>query len=60
MEHEKVQAAIREAERFLERARKVEDHMAHPDRYPDYRLTAAARRASMDLSHALADLRRRP
>lgn len=71
MKIDTVTAAIQEAERFLQRARravaehKAEAMLATNARPPDNtyllagpRETGALRRASMDLTRALADLRR--
>jgi len=67
MNRDKLQTAIQEAERFLDRARTAytgfvwQDYRSGiggfwvHDHAPD---TAAAKRASMDLTRALADLRR--
>jgi len=67
MNREKLQTAIQEAERFLDRARTAQNGFVwtdftnrpggyfHHEHTPD---TAAAKRASMDLTRALADLRR--
>ena len=61
MKLSKVRNAVAEAERFLERAKEVETEVIYPD-YPDYRggtkRTASLKRASMDLSRALTELRR--
>jgi hypothetical protein len=54
--------AITEARRFLERAEPyctdLEIHGLEDSRYEDGKQTAAIRRASLDLTRALADLRR--
>lgn len=54
-------AAIAEAERFLERAKPLQDashNQKHrPKNLTDYTQTAAVRRSSMDLTRALATLR---
>lgn len=60
----KLDAAIREAERFVERAKAIQSHKRQVlgpsvirfDAGP--KETGAARRASLDLTRALADLRR--
>ena len=50
--------AVKEAERFLARARDLESR-GHRGGYYDQQVqTAAVKRASMDLTRALADLRR--
>ena len=56
-----VSRAIEEAERFLIRARKAREWMTQT-KYIEMggKETAACRRASMDLTRALADLRRYP
>ena len=56
-----ISEAIEEAERFLIRARRAREWMGKA-RYVEMggRETAACRRASMDLTRALADLRRYP
>ena len=68
MNPETIRVAIREAERFIERARAAEAAFGwHEFTNPsggfwvndNTKLTGAARRASMDLTRALADLRRR-
>ncbi len=55
-----LQAAIAEAERFLDLARELQVQAKHTDWAHVHGTAAsgAARRASMDLSRALADLRR--
>lgn len=68
MNHEALQTAIAEAKRFLERAEKAERGFEWREnarlssggywRNDDTTATAAAKRASMDLTRALADLRR--
>jgi len=50
-----LQAAIAEAERFLDLARELQTEQAD---FTGSRITGATRRASMDLTRALADLRR--
>jgi len=57
MDLDNLAAAVAEAERFIARAKDVQ---ANPPRYSFVGTphTAAARRASMDLTRALADLRR--
>lgn len=65
MNHTSLKTAIAEAERFLERAKKAERGFA-PSQYgngtrmynDDHTATAAAKRASMDLTRALAQLRK--
>ena len=52
--HEKYETAISEAKRFIQKAEKA----ITADSY-DVKANAAAKRASMDLTRALADLRRR-
>jgi len=57
MNRDKLAAAVAEAERFIKRAEALADN---PPRY-DFlgnKETGAIRRASMDLTRALADLRR--
>lgn len=67
MNHEALQTAIAEAKRFLERAEKAGRGFEWREfanssggywRNDDTTATAAAKRASMDLTRALADLRR--
>jgi hypothetical protein len=52
--------AIAEAERFLESAREVQQQAEHTDWIwvQGTRFTGACKRASMDLTRALSDLRR--
>lgn len=56
-----IESAVEEAERFLSRAK--EHYRAlntvDPNGYTPLRTRSATRRSSMDLSRALADLRRR-
>ncbi len=63
-----IDVARAEAERFLDRCdaakaalviRKCDDGIRHFHTNEDTKATAALRRASMDLTRALADLRRR-
>lgn len=58
MDDDAVSAAMNEANRFLERAH---EWMSTPHQYPcdNPRESGALRRASMDLTRALADMRRR-
>ena len=69
MNHTTLKTAISEAERFLDRARRAERSFqieewpvtapGQPTYYStDTTATAAVKRASMDLTRALADLRR--
>lgn len=65
MNHEALKTAIAEAKRFLDRAERAERgfgpnpyHESAPWANHDTTATAAAKRASMDLTRALADLRR--
>ena len=65
MNHTHLKTAIAEARRFLERAERAERGFAPWEfgtstimRNDDHTATAAAKRASMDLTGALADLRR--
>ena len=54
-----LEAAIAEAERFLDRARELQSEQGGAAVYfTGSRFTGATRRASMDLTRALADLRR--
>lgn len=57
MNHQKLITAIAEAERFLERARDAQNN-PHEYDFVGTKYTGACRRASMDLTRALADLRR--
>lgn len=61
MKLKNLDAAIAEAERFLERAKRLQgqhvDDPFPPTNLNDYTQTAAVRRASMDLTRALATLR---
>jgi hypothetical protein len=52
-----LQAAINEAERFLDLARELQPEFAN-GYYHGSKVSGATRRASMDLTRALADLRR--
>lgn len=52
-----IDKAIDEANRFLDAAHKVR-RMLSEGGDKDYRLTAAAKRASLDLSRALTELRK--
>jgi len=60
MNRDKLQTAIQEAERFLDRARHLPEYIPdgryYENNHPKER--GAIRRASMDLTRALADLRR--
>lgn len=64
MDREKIKIAVAEAERFIERAKalpeptpyQVNGHTFTNDYFP--RESGAVRRASMDLTRALADMRR--
>lgn len=58
MNHDTLKAAIREARRFLEAAAKAEKAFKEGTASYSPKETGAARRASMDLTRALADLRR--
>lgn len=55
----KLEAAIKEAERFIERAKKAQEHL-DSDKWASYRSihVASAKRSSMDLSRALSDFRK--
>lgn len=55
-----LQAAIAEAERFLDLARELQAQASHTDwiYVQGTAASSATRRASMDLTRALADLRR--
>ena len=58
---DKLYYAISEAERFLDLAKKMEKNpkaMYPEEVYPAGKLPAAVKRASMDLTRALAELRR--
>lgn len=60
MDHEKLDAAVAEAKRFIARAKELKNRRKAGDLY-DFqgcRESGAVRRASMDLTRALADLRR--
>lgn len=59
MNDETLNAAVAEAKRFLARAKAVQQ-LSDGRRYIGGKETAAARRSSMDLTRALADLRRSP
>lgn len=56
MNEETLALAISAAQRFIETARKAVDELN--EEYPGNKNTAAARRASMDLTRALADVRK--
>ncbi len=60
MNHNTLQAAITEAERFLALAKELQAQSAHTDwiYVQGTAASGATRRASMDLTRALADLRR--
>jgi hypothetical protein len=66
MEFETVQNAIKEAERFIRVAKQVKkegpyicgDGTRFIERMPNHRANAACKRASLDLSNILADMRR--
>lgn len=60
MHTEFVSAARKEAQRFLERVADLESLGHRAGHYDQYKFTAAVRRASMDLTRALAALRGRP
>jgi len=60
---QKLATAVAEAERFIERAKAIQAYRSHShgtDAYYDAgpKETGAARRASLDLTRALADLRK--
>lgn len=55
----KLQTAVAEAERFLARANDLQDAQIAEPGATHPREAGAVRRASMDLTRALADLRRR-
>lgn len=60
MTEEKLKVAIAEAERFLAKAKALQDRRAKKDLY-DFqgcKESGAMRRASLDLTRALSDLRR--
>jgi hypothetical protein len=58
MTRDTLQAAIQEAERFLEKAKKVEFEPTGRWISGTYTASAACKRASMDLTKALSTLRR--
>lgn len=58
MKSNAVRNALEEAERFIRQAEKVLDLPAHSGILESGRETAALRRRSMDLTRALADLRK--
>lgn len=58
MTPEKIRAAVAEAKRFLSAVKKLEAAEKESGGYCNPRESGAARRASMDLTRALADLRR--
>lgn len=55
----RLRAAIREAKRFMQYAEEAAD-IFEGKRKPDLRIFPGAKRASMDLTRALADVRRSP
>lgn len=57
MNKEKLATAISEAQRFVERAKQLQDYTKRDCAEP--KDNSAVRRASMDLTRALADLRKR-
>ncbi len=58
MEIEKVEQAIREARRFIDKANLALQRVGKSKYFYCGKETAACRRSSMDLTRALADLRR--
>lgn len=61
MSPDKIQEAISEAQRFIVRAEKaMSDFVTNPYAYNGTPATAACKRASMDLTRALADMRKAP
>ena len=61
MKMQMLDVAISEAERFLKRAKRCRKTQATSERgytYWDYKETGATKRSSMDLTRALADLRK--
>jgi len=60
MNAELLRAAIVEAKRFLAMAAEAERELKAPQPYCGNRCVAATKRASLDLTMALAALRRRP
>ena len=59
MNHETIEAAIKESERFILTARVALARLeAEAKNYPSTKETAACRRASLDLTRALADMRK--
>lgn len=54
-----LRVAIAEAKRFLSKANVALDHIEAGNDY-DRKFSASAKRASMDLTRVLADMRRRP
>lgn len=59
MSPSKLDAAIQEADRFLAAARRLRNASLAAPGYQHPKESGAARRASLDLTRALADLRRR-
>ena len=63
MKTKQIEIAVIEAKRFLESVKKLKENAVIPsydkERYYSPKHTGATRRASMDLTRALADLRRR-
>ena len=56
---ERLQEAVEEAERFLARVNDLQDQgLILYDEYEGGQLTAAVKRASLDLTHALSKLRK--
>jgi hypothetical protein len=58
MDTTRLETAIAEAERFLNQARELQAEQSAAKYITGSRLSGATRRASMDLTRALADLRR--
>ena len=59
MNEHTLKEAVSEAERFLKRAKELQDLLKDkPHAFYGTKETGAVRRASMDLSRALSDLRR--
>ena len=59
MTPEKIRAAVNDAKRFLAAVKKLEEAEKQGFGYSTPRESGAVKRASMDLTRALADMRRR-
>lgn len=58
MSPDKIKSAVADAKRFIERAEVFDAATKHPGGYATPKESGALRRASMDLTRSLADMRR--